>query len=157
MGVKNNNEPDKMKAFKLDLTVDEKEHLKKNKISKNKLADLAVDELCEVLHISNHRAKQLQALIHFQSFASIGPKFAQDLIDMGYYSIDKFKHKQGAELLDEHELFINACTDPCVEDQFRLIVHYANHPGIKKQWWDMTAERKAYRAKYGYPVTRPIK
>jgi len=33
-------------------------------------------------------------------------------------------------------------------------VHHANNPGSKKQWWDFTGERKAYRSKYGYPMYR---
>ena len=91
----------------------------------------------------------------FQSLPSIGPKFAQDLIDMGYFNLEQLKYKDGAELLNEHERFTSYQTDPCVEDQFRLVVHYANHPGVTKQWWDFTAERKAFRAKHGYPADRP--
>lgn len=47
--------------------------------------------------------------------------------------------------------------DPCVEDQFRLVVHYANHPNSKHNWWNFTPERKAFREKNGYPSTRPKK
>nr|WP_317171850.1 helix-turn-helix domain-containing protein [Spirosoma validum] len=48
-------------------------------------------------------------------------------------------------------------TDSCVEDQFRLVIHFANHPNSKLNWWDFTPERKAFREKNGYPSTRPKK
>lgn len=144
-----------MKAYKLELTATEKEQLRKSKIRIDQIADYATDELCMLMHISDQRAKEIHAIIAFQKYQSIGPKFAKDLVQMGYYSIDQLKEKNGAELLDEYERFINAWTDPCVEDQFRLVVYYANHPNDKKQWWDFTEDRKAFRAQYGYPATRP--
>jgi AraC-like DNA-binding protein len=44
-----------------------------------------------------------------------------------------------------------------VEDQFRLVVHYADHPGTIRNWWDFTNERKAFRQVNGYPADRPQK
>ncbi len=61
----------------------------------------------------------------------------------------------GADLLNAYEKKLGRRVDPCVEDQFRLVVHHANNRGCKKQWWDFTAERKVYRAKNGYPADRP--
>nr|WP_198041798.1 helix-hairpin-helix domain-containing protein [Paenibacillus larvae] len=43
----------------------------------------------------------------------------------------------------------------CVEDQFRLVVYYANNPESNKKWWDFTEERKHYRETNGYPSDRP--
>jgi len=146
-----------MKTPKLNLSLIEKASLKKAGIRMNQLMDYAPDEICAVLNVDDQRAKQIAALIEFQSIPSVGPKFAQDLIDMGYYSLSQLKDKNGAELLNEHERLIGAWTDPCVEDQFRLVVDYANHPGNGKQWWHFTAERKAFRAQHGYPANRPDK
>ncbi|MEO6523565.1 MAG: helix-hairpin-helix domain-containing protein [Mucilaginibacter sp.] len=146
-----------MKTPKLDLSVSEKSSLKKAGIRMNQLVDYAPDEICAILNAPEPRAKQIAALIEFQAIPSVGPKFAQDLIDMGYYTLSQLKDKSGAELLNDHERLIGAWTDPCVEDQFRLIVHYANHPGNGKQWWHFTAERKTFRAQHGYPNTRPAK
>ncbi|AQT83292.1 hypothetical protein B1222_00565 [Paenibacillus larvae subsp. pulvifaciens] len=42
----------------------------------------------------------------------------------------------------------------CVEDQFRLVVYYANNPESNKKWWDFTEERKHYRETNGYPSDR---
>lgn len=141
-----------MKTPKLDLSPTEKSYLKNAGVRIGQLTSYAPDELCELLHITEQRCKEILALIEFQSVPSVGPRFAHDLIDMGYYTLAQLKHKSGAELLNDHERHIGSRTDPCVEDQFRLIVHYANHPGNGKQWWDLTAERKAFRAKHGYPA-----
>ncbi|WP_448698617.1 helix-hairpin-helix domain-containing protein [Mucilaginibacter sp. AW1-3] len=144
-----------MKSIKLDLSIAEKARLKKAGVKINRLDDYAIDELGTLLDVSEHRAKALNAHLIFQRLASIGPRFAQDLIDMGYFNLEQLKHKDGAELLNEHERFIGYQTDPCVEDQFRLIVHHANNPGSSRQWWDFTPERKTFRAKFGYPDSRP--
>jgi hypothetical protein len=145
-----------MKTAKLDLTIAEKGSLKKAGVKLNQIGNYAADELGVLLGAPNERAKAIAASITFQSFPSIGPKFAQDLIDMGYFDMAKLKDKDGAELLNEHERFIGYQTDPCVEDQFRLAVYYANNPIGSKQWWDFTPERKNFRAQFGYPDTRPI-
>lgn len=96
-------------------------------------------------------------MIAFQSIPSIGPKFARDLISLGIYTINDLLDKDGPGLFNELERKQGFWTDPCVEDQFRLAVHYANHPGSKKNWWDFTAARKAYRAQHGYPAERPTR
>ncbi len=98
---------------------------------------------------------RISGLIAFQTIPSIGPKFARDLVSLGYYSIDDLHGKDGAALFDELELKKGFWTDPCVEDQFRLAVYHAQHRGSNKNWWDFTAERKAYRAQHGYPAERP--
>lgn len=144
-----------MKTIKLDLTVAEKQALRQNKIKAAALIDYAPDEIKSLLNTSNQRANELLASISFQTIPSIGPKFANDLMLLGYYSIDNLVGKEAALLYDELERKQGFWTDPCVEDQFRLVVHYANHRGSTKNWWDFTAERKAYRAKHGYPADRP--
>jgi len=144
-----------MKAVKPDLNTAEKSNLKKAGVRISELGNYAVDELNALLDVSEQRARSISAHLVFQSLPSIGPRFAQDLIDMGYFNLEELKHKEGAELLNEHERFVGYQTDPCVEDQFRLVVHYANHPNVVKQWWDFTHERKAFRAKNGYPENRP--
>jgi hypothetical protein len=76
---------------------------------------------------------------------------------MGYYSLEHLKGEDGAKLTDRFELQTGAWIDPCVEDQFRLVVHYALDPNSRKNWWDFTAERKRFRAASGYPADRPGK
>jgi len=144
-----------MKTFKLDLSSEEKQQLKKNGIKMSRLAEFAADEICVLLNTGKQRANEILAMITFQGIPSIGPKFAQDLISLGYYAINELVDKDGPMLFNELERKQGFWTDPCVEDQFWLAVHFANHPGSKKNWWDFTAERKAYRAKYGYPAERP--
>jgi hypothetical protein len=143
------------RKINLKLTADEKLLLKQKGITQKALMDYAIDEIIATLNPSPQRAKILQALYEFQQLPSIGIRFAHDLIYLGYYSLAELKGMQGAELLDSYERKLGSKVDPCVEDQFRLIVYYASNLNSKKQWWDFTAERKAYRAKYGYPATRP--
>ncbi|EHQ29290.1 helix-hairpin-helix domain-containing protein [Mucilaginibacter paludis] len=134
-----------MKTPKLDLEDSEKYLLKKAGITLPEITSYAPDELCIILKTTEQRAREINALVNFQNIPSIGPKFARDLIALGYYSLNQLKDKNGAELFDAHQQFIGTKTDPCVEDQFRLVVYYANNPGSNKQWWDFTSERKAYR------------
>lgn len=58
---------------------------------------------------------------------------------------------------EEFELLKGYWIDPCVEDQFRLAVHYAETGDMTKKWWDFTEERKRFRQKNGYSPQRPQK
>jgi hypothetical protein len=145
-----------MKTFKLDLSLSEKQTLKQNGLKISRLTEFAPDEISVLLNADKQRANEIYALISFQSIPSIGPKFARDLISLGYYTIDDLVEKNAALLFDELELNQGFWTDPCVEDQFRLAVHYAQNRNSNKSWWDFTAARKAFRAENGYPVNRPV-
>jgi hypothetical protein len=144
------------KRIDLELTAAEKLLLKENKITQKSLTDLAIDEIVKILNPQPQRARVIQALFEFQSIPSVGIRFAHDLIFLGYYQLNDVKNKTGPDLLNEYELKIGYKVDPCVEDQFWLVVDYANHPDSKNQWWDFTTARKAHRREYGYPNTRPI-
>jgi AraC-like DNA-binding protein len=100
---------------------------------------------------------EIKALAEFQSVPSIGPRFAHDLISLGYYSLNDLKKKDPTRLYSQLERNIGAWIDPCVEDQFRLVVHYSNHRNTNKNWWDFTEERKSFREKNGYANNRPKK
>jgi len=137
------------------LTDIEKESLKRNKVKIADILSYASDELEQLLNTSAQRAREIYALAEFQTVQSIGIKFAEDLVFLGYYSIRELVGKDGAQLTDEYEHKKGFCTDPCVEDQFRLVVHVANTGDISKKWWDFTDERKEYRLRNGYPAGRP--
>ena len=141
----------------LEISSLEKRRLRQHKIKRGSIHRLSLSEIQELLCISKIRAMELSALSEFQSLPSIGIRFALDLIAMGYYSLKDLKGKDGAKLIDNYERQNGLRADPCVEDQFRLAVHFADHPGVHKNWWDFTAERKAFREKNGYPRTRPKK
>jgi hypothetical protein len=143
--------------IKLPLTDIEKANLRKNKIKIANILDFATDELEVLLNATTERAKKIYALAEFQSVPSIGIKFAEDLVFLGYYSLSELKNKDGAKLTDEYELKKGFWIDPCVEDQFRLVVNYANTNDTKKTWWNFTEERKKYRFENGYPASRPKK
>lgn len=141
----------------LDLTAVERKQLRAAKIRVKEIHHHPVTDLQSILKVSKIRAMELFALSEFQSIPSIGIRFAYDLISMGYYSLEHLKGEDGAELTDRFELQRGAWIDPCVEDQFRLVVHYALYPSSRKNWWDFTAERKRFRAASGYPADRPGK
>lgn len=147
----------KQKIGQLDITAEEMKRLRALKIKKSELHHHSVNELQQWLPASKQRAKELYALSEFQSIPSVGIRFATDLIQMGYYSMRELKKKKGFKLTDQYELQQGVWVDSCVEDQFRLVVHYANHPDSKLNWWNFTSERKAFREKNGYPSNRPKK
>jgi AraC-like DNA-binding protein len=144
-------------ANHLDITASERKKLRAANIPKKEIHLRSLKELQSSLQVSKIRAMELAALSEFQSLPSIGIRFAHDLISMGYYSLKQLRGKDGARLTDQFENQTGVWSDPCLEDQFRLIVHYAQHPDSHKNWWDFTKERKEFRAKNGYPATRPKK
>lgn len=145
------------KNIKLPLTDVEKANLRKHKIKMANILDFALDELEVLLNTTTDRAKEIYALAEFQSVPTIGIKFAEDLVFLGYYSLKELKQQDGAKLTDEYEYKKGFWVDPCVEDQFRLIVNFANTNDTQKTWWHFTEERKMFRTKNGYPKNRPQK
>ncbi len=145
------------KGTLLEISPEEMKKLRALKIKKSELHHHSADELQQWLFVSKQRAKELYALSEFQSVPSVGIRFASDLIGMGYYSMNELKKKDGAKLTDQYEQQQGVWVDSCVEDQFRLVVHYANHADSKLNWWNFTPERKAFRAEKGYPANRPTK
>lgn len=143
------------KKIDYDLSADEKQILKQRKVTRKMLQDYAPDEIAAILQASAGRARELTALAQFQSIPSLGIGFAKELMAQGYYSLDELKGKQAAELFDAFEKHCGCWADPCVEDSYRLLVHYIEHKDDSKRWWNFTAERKAYRSEYGFPADRP--
>ncbi|QXV63974.1 Pathogenicity locus [Mucilaginibacter sp. 21P] len=139
----------------LALTVAEKQHLREQKISLKILSGYAIDEIASILQASPERAKELHALHEFQSIPSLGVGFAKELILQGYFSIEQLRGKEAVELFDAYEKHCCCWADPCVEDSYRLLVHYIEHKDGSKRWWDFSKDRKAYRAAYGFPADRP--
>lgn len=144
------------KNIDLELTAIEKQKLKDGKISQKSLYGYAPDEIATMLDASPERTRQLAALVEFQSIPSLGVGFAKELMAQGYYSLDQLQGKNAVELFDNYEKHSGCWADPCVEDSYRLLVHYIEHKDDNKRWWDFTNERKAYRAEFGFPAERPV-
>ncbi|MBB6453553.1 hypothetical protein HNQ94_002002 [Salirhabdus euzebyi] len=141
---------------KLPLTDEERSSLRKSKIKLNTIIDMEETELSNVLNSSLQRASELRGLAIFQTVPSIGLKLAEKLVyKLNLYSLTDIKDKDGAQLLDELEVKLGVWTDPCVEDQIRCVIHYANNPSDDVQWFHFTEKRKWYRTKHGYPNSRP--
>jgi hypothetical protein len=138
------------------LSAEEKQKLKEKKISQKMLRDYAPDEIAAMLDASPERARELAALAEFQSIPSLGIGFARELMQQGYYSLEQIKGKSAVELFDAYERHCGCWADPCVEDSYRLLVHYIEHKDESKRWWNFTGERKAYREQFGFPADRPL-
>ena len=147
----------KNSKIKLELLPVEKKKLRALKIKISDIPRHTIADLSVLLSISLIRAMEIYALTEFQGIPSIGIKFAKDLISLGYYSMDELKDKDGSKLIEDLEFATGRWIDPCVEDQCRLVVDYANNKDNGKRWWDFTEERKKYRFANGYPANRPRK
>lgn len=143
------------KNIDLELSDSERRLLRKHGIRKSDVHRHAADDLAALLRVPVTRAERIRALADFQRIPSIGVELAKDLIYLGYTSLEGLNGRSGAELTDQYERRKGYRTDPCVEDQFRLVVDFARNGDITKRWWDFTAERKSYRASVGYPDDRP--
>jgi len=131
------------------LNAGEKQILKSKKVSLKMLQDYAPDEIAALLNSSPERSRELSALAEFQSIPSLGINFAEELISQGYYSLDELRGKNAVELFNAFERYCGTRPDPCVEDCYRLLVHYIKNHDDTKRWWHFTDERKAYREGYG--------
>ena len=121
----------------------------------NEIALMDIQQLTACLQSTYERAKYLRGLAQFQAIPSIGPKLAQWVTELGYYSLEELKNKDGADLTNRLEEQFGYWEDPCVEDSLRCIVHHANYSNSEKSWWHFTDERKRYRELNGYPDSRP--
>ncbi|MFC4617676.1 helix-hairpin-helix domain-containing protein [Camelliibacillus cellulosilyticus] len=140
---------------KLPLTPEEKAKLRNAKIRLRDIHTLSIYKLEEILGVTKERVRTIKGLAEFQTIPSIGYRLAQDLIQLNLCSIQEVRDKNGADLFDQLEKIQEVRIDPCVEDQFRCVVNFANDPNSNKQWFDFTDERKSYRKTFGYPEDRP--
>jgi len=145
----------KKSSPKLPLTSEERMNLRKCKVKLNEIALMDIQQLTACLQSTYERAKYLRGLAQFQAIPSIGPKLAQWVTELGYYSLEELKNKDGADLTNRLEEQFGYWEDPCVEDSLRCIVHHANYSNSEKSWWHFTDERKRYRELNGYPDSRP--
>ncbi|GAA0493301.1 hypothetical protein GCM10008986_19730 [Salinibacillus aidingensis] len=147
-----------MAAPKLSLLSDEKNRLRKAGIKISNIKDSSPDELAQVMGASIIRARKIIAMARFQEAPSIGPALAEKIVDdLEIYDLHTLKDKDGGKLFDLLEQQLGVWTDPCVEDQIRCLIFYAQNPHSDRSWFDFTKERKAYRNQHGYPDTRPKK
>jgi Pathogenicity locus len=146
------------KSPKLPLTDEERTSLRREKIRLKEINTYSPEELGKRLGIPLERARYLVGMSIFQQVPSIGPNMAHNVVeDLQFHTFEEIKDEKGEDLIIALEKKYGVWMDPCVEDSLRCVVHHARHPGSEKNWWDFTAERKAYRAEHGYPTDRPTK
>ena len=88
---------------RLDILISEKRKLRVNKVKLSEIHHHSAENLRAILGISKIRAMELKAISEFQTIPSIGIRFAQDLISLGFYSIQELKGKDPAKLVDRLE------------------------------------------------------
>ncbi|MFS0783035.1 helix-hairpin-helix domain-containing protein [Bacillus sp. 1P06AnD] len=141
---------------KLPLEPEEKAKMRSAGVRLKELYGIPVEGLVDLLDISPVRAQRLKSLAIFQNIPSIGIRFAENLVDiLEIYGLEDLKDKDPADLFDRLEKGCGYRIDPCVEDQFRCAVNYANDQTSQKKWHDFTEKRKRFREEFGYPKTRP--
>lgn len=146
----------KHKNPKLPLTQIERSKLRGSKVKLNEMHKLQLDDLSQILGVTNKRASFLIGLATFQQIPSIGYELGYKLVNhLGYHSLDQIKEESWPELFNRLEIELGFWTDPCVEDQIICVIHHANHPDSVKQWFDFTGVRKTFRQQFGYPKSRP--
>ena len=111
----------KISSPKLPLTPKEKVQLKTCKIKLKEISSMDISQLSKCLHTSFERANYLRGLAQFQLIPSIGPKVAQRVIDLGYYSLEEIQNEDGADLINRLEELYGYWEDPCVEDSLSLL------------------------------------
>jgi hypothetical protein len=81
--------------FKLNLSRAERNSLRSHGFKIPQLLDLLLGELAVVLQSTDVRTKKLDALAIFQTILSMGIRFAEDLLFLGYYFITQLKKQRG--------------------------------------------------------------
>jgi hypothetical protein len=74
----------------------------------------------------------------FQTIPGVGPNIAQDLVDLGFSSVEDLRDKDPETMYDELCALRGAHVDRCVLYVFRCAVYFASHdvhePELLK-WW----------------------
>lgn len=83
---------------KLPLTEQERKSFRRAKVRLSDVAALSVAELVDRTGLTKSRAEELRGLAEFQTVPSLGPRFAANLIGMGYSSLAQLSTSQGASL-----------------------------------------------------------
>jgi hypothetical protein len=95
-----------------DILDSEKKKLRTAGIKLKEIHHHPIRELMSTLGVAEIRAMELRAMSEFQSIPSIGKRFAEDLIQLGFYSLKELKGKNPAKLLDRFERQLGVWIDP---------------------------------------------
>lgn len=83
-----------------------------------------------------------------QKAPNVGPRVAQDLVDLGFSTIDELKGQDPLVLYHRLEALSGSRQDPCVLDTFMAVVDFAETKE-SKPWHSFTPLRKEkYKGQY---------
>lgn len=83
----------------------------------------------------------------------VGPATAGDLLRLGIRDLKRLSGKDPFRLYERLCALDGARHDPCVIDQFMMLVHYAD-TGEVRAWYSFTPARKALQAARARPAPR---
>jgi hypothetical protein len=80
-----------------------------------------------------------QVLKNFQTIPGVGKSIAEDLWDMGFWSVQEIKHKNPEKLYQDFCVLKGTKIDRCMLYVFRCAVYFASHTKHdpeKLKWWN---------------------
>ncbi len=87
----------------------------------------------------------MELLKEFQIIPGVGPNIAQDLVDLGYKSVEELRDENPEKMYRELMSLRGTHVDRCVLYVFRCSVYYASnsvyHPPLLK-WWNWKDKKK---------------
>lgn len=128
------------------LTAAEQRAFRKAGLKKSEIADMPPKLVAQLTGVPPQRCKELVALLQFERMDSVGPATAEDLVMLGYYSLESLRRQDPRRMYERLCRMAGARLDPCVEDVFRAVVAQARDPKLpaeQRNWWYWTARRKA--------------
>ena len=83
--------------------------------------------------------KKMDQIKEFQVIPGVGPNIAQDLIDLGYKSVEELREEKPGNMYQDLMSLRGTHIDRCVLYVFRCAVYYASNarhnPELLK-WWN---------------------
>lgn len=122
----------------LPLTAGERTTLRKAGLRLGDISGLAAEELAMRTHWPIARSRALTASAIFQTLSSVGPSMADDLVSLGFHSIEALAKGNPTKMYADFNRKVGHRVDPCVEDVFRCAVAQARDPFLSveaRNWW----------------------
>ncbi len=87
----------------------------------------------------------MESIKEFQAIPGVGPNIAQDLVDLGYRSVEELRSENPGTMYRKLMSLRGAHIDRCVLYVFRCAVYYAsnsNHNPELLKWWNWKDSKK---------------
>ncbi|MEO8582083.1 MAG: helix-hairpin-helix domain-containing protein [Patescibacteria group bacterium] len=80
-------------------------------------------------------------LKQFQTLPGVGKSIAQDLVEMGFHSLEDIKKQNPEDMYEQLNTLRGVVIDPCMLYTFRCVHYFLNTPKHKQEpellkWWN---------------------